>query len=80
MSRRHARILVEGDRAVLEDLGSKNGTRLGGDRIEGPTELIDRNEIWIGSEVLTFRAAPTTLATETATRAKRNKRTRSGPS
>lgn len=77
VSRRHARILVEGDRAVLEDLGSKNGTRLGGDRIEGPTELTDRSEIWIGSEVLTFRAAPTPLTTETATRSKAAKRTRS---
>jgi len=79
-SRRHARILVQGGRAVLEDLASKNGTFLGGDRIEGPTELTDRSEIWIGSEVLTFRAAPTTLTTETATRTKRNKRTRSGTS
>jgi DNA-binding winged helix-turn-helix (wHTH) protein len=80
VSRRHARIRVEGDRAVLEDLGSKNGTFLGDDRIEGPTALADRDEIWIGSEVLSFRAAPTTLATETATRTRKNKRTRSGPS
>ena len=80
VSRRHARILVQGDRAILDDLGSKNGTFLGDDRIEGSTELTDRNEIWIGSEVLTFRAAPTTLVTVTATRTKRNKRTRSRPS
>ena len=30
VSRRHARILVEEDRAILEDLGSKNGTFVGG--------------------------------------------------
>ncbi len=80
VSRRHARIRIQGDRAVLEDLGSKNGTCIGDDRIEAPTDLADRDEIWIGSEVLTYRAAPTTLATETATRTKTNKRTRSGPS
>jgi DNA-binding winged helix-turn-helix (wHTH) protein len=80
VSRRHARIRVDGDRAVLQDLGSKNGTYRGEDRVEGPTDLADRDEIWIGSEVLTFRAAPTTLATETATRARRNRRARSGPS
>jgi DNA-binding winged helix-turn-helix (wHTH) protein len=80
VSRRHARIRVQGDRAVLEDLGSKNGTFLGEERIEGSADLADRDEIWIGSEVLTFRSAPTTLATETATRTRKNKRTRSGPS
>ena len=68
VSRHHARIVVRDGRAVLEDLGSKNGTCLGGSRIDGPSELADRSEIWIGSEVLTFRAVPATLTTETATR------------
>jgi DNA-binding winged helix-turn-helix (wHTH) protein len=80
VSRRHARIRVQGDRAALEDLGSKNGTYVGEERIEGPTDLADRDEIWIGSEVLTFRAALTTEATETATQVKKDKRTRSRPS
>ena len=80
VSRRHARILVQRGRAVLEDLGSKNGTFLAGDRVEDPTELTDRNEIWIGSEVLTFRVTSTLLTTETATRSKHLKRTRSGTS
>src|SRR5712692_5014517 len=33
VSRRHARIVVDGSGATLEDLGSKNGTALGGKRI-----------------------------------------------
>ena len=33
VSRRHARILVEEGRAVIEDLGSKNGTFVRGERI-----------------------------------------------
>jgi DNA-binding winged helix-turn-helix (wHTH) protein len=80
VSRRHARILVRAGRAVLEDLGSKNGTHIDGQRIESPTDLTDRCEIWIGSEVLSFRATPATLTTETATRSKARPRTRSGPS
>lgn len=68
VSRHHARIVVRDGQGVLEDLGSKNGTYLGGSRIEEPRELADRSEIWIGSEVLTFRAVPATLPTETATR------------
>jgi len=68
VSRHHARIVIREGRGVLEDLGSKNGTYLGGSKIEGLSELADRSEIWIGSEVLTFRAVSATLATETATR------------
>jgi DNA-binding winged helix-turn-helix (wHTH) protein len=36
VSRHHARILVAGPEARLEDLGSKNGTLLNGERIEAP--------------------------------------------
>jgi len=56
VSRHHARILVAGGRAVLEDLGSMNGTALRGQRIKGPTELSDRDVIVIGGISLVFRA------------------------
>lgn len=55
VSRRHAAITVDDDRAVLEDLGSKNGTFLGRRRIEGEIVLQDGDEILIGSVVLVFR-------------------------
>lgn len=58
VSRRHARIVVRGAVAVLEDLGSKNGTWLNGLRIESPTEVNDGDEIRLGSVPLVFRAAP----------------------
>src|SRR5262245_18830222 len=45
VSRHHARILVEGGRARLEDLGSKNGTWLRGERIFGPRALTDRDDL-----------------------------------
>jgi DNA-binding winged helix-turn-helix (wHTH) protein len=55
VSRRHARITVSGVEAMLEDLGSKNGTFLDGQRIEAPTELRDGDEIEVGPVRLLFR-------------------------
>jgi DNA-binding winged helix-turn-helix (wHTH) protein len=54
VSRRHARIVVDGEQAVLEDLGSKNGTFVRGERIHGPVELTDGDEIGIGRVILIF--------------------------
>jgi hypothetical protein len=55
VSRRHARIMVASGRAVLEDLGSKNGTFLRGRRIHRPVELSDGDEICFGRDVMVFR-------------------------
>jgi DNA-binding winged helix-turn-helix (wHTH) protein len=54
VSRRHAHIIVESGRATIEDLGSKNGTFVDGHRIEGPTELVDGDQITIGPAVLQY--------------------------
>jgi DNA-binding winged helix-turn-helix (wHTH) protein len=56
VSRRHARIVVSPDHATLEDLGSHNGTFLRDQRVEAPVPLADRDEIRLGSVLLTFRA------------------------
>jgi DNA-binding winged helix-turn-helix (wHTH) protein len=55
VSRHHARIIVTGAEAALEDLGSKNGTTLNGRRVEAPTTLADRDEIRLGSVRILFR-------------------------
>ena len=55
VSRHHARILISGGEAVLEDLGSRNGTMLGGQRITSRRTLSDGDKILIGSARLTFR-------------------------
>jgi DNA-binding winged helix-turn-helix (wHTH) protein len=65
-SRRHARIVVGGAEATLEDLGSKNGTFLRGRRLAGPEPLRDGDEIVIGPVLMTFRAGPS-RSTETDT-------------
>lgn len=54
VSRRHARITVAGDRAQLEDLGSRNGTFLGKRKVSAPVTLADGDEIVIGPAVLVF--------------------------
>jgi DNA-binding winged helix-turn-helix (wHTH) protein len=65
ISRHHARIVVTPGEATLEDLGSKNGTHLNGQRITTPCRLADGHEIRLGAVVMTFRIAPPTGPTET---------------
>jgi len=65
VSRRHARIRVEGGRAILEDLGSKNGTFWRGQRISASVPLADGDEIRLGQVSLTVRILPVDLTTRT---------------
>lgn len=67
VSRRHARIRVEGGEATLEDLNSKNGTFLNGRRIESPALLSHGDEIRLGSLRLEIRRLARAASTETAT-------------
>lgn len=55
VSRRHARLLVDGSGAVLEDFGSKNGTFHGDVKVTSPVAVADGDRIRIGSQLLTFR-------------------------
>jgi DNA-binding winged helix-turn-helix (wHTH) protein len=55
VSRRHARIRVSGTEAVLEDLGSKNGTCVNGERVSTVVRLKDGDEVQVGSVVSRFR-------------------------
>ncbi len=64
VSRRHARIMVREGRATLEDLGSKNGTFLRGQRLASPSALADGDEIRLGRVRMTFRVLPP-LSTQT---------------
>jgi DNA-binding winged helix-turn-helix (wHTH) protein len=55
VSRRHARIVIRGESATLEDLRSRNGTYLDDRRIEGPARLANGSRIKIGAAKLVFR-------------------------
>jgi DNA-binding winged helix-turn-helix (wHTH) protein len=68
VSRRHARIVIGGGGAVIEDLQSKNGTFVRGARIGAPSRIADGDKIRLGSVPLTFRAFPLSGSTETSGR------------
>jgi two-component system, NtrC family, response regulator AtoC len=51
VSRAHARVLRKGRSIVVEDLGSRNGTRVNGERIEGPARVSAGDEIAVGPAV-----------------------------
>jgi DNA-binding winged helix-turn-helix (wHTH) protein len=68
VSRRHARILIGPSGAVLEDLGSKNGTRLRGRRVAGTRRLADEDSIEIGPAHLVFRVFNRTGSTASKSR------------
>jgi DNA-binding winged helix-turn-helix (wHTH) protein len=55
VSREHARFTIARGLATLEDLGSRNGTFRGGERITGPVALRDRDRIQLGPVLMTFR-------------------------
>jgi DNA-binding winged helix-turn-helix (wHTH) protein len=59
VSRRHARILVRGEMATLEDLGSKNGTFIGAGEtpVDSPSSLSDGDSFRVGRVLLLFRSA-----------------------
>ena len=67
VSRQHARVVVGSGSAVIEDLGSKNGTFVRGRLVTGPTPLADGDEICIGPVVLVFRTSGSDSTTETGT-------------
>ena len=65
VSRHHAKIVLEPSGAAVEDLGSKNGTYVGGRRITSSLALSDGDRIRLGSVVITFRIPPPAGSTET---------------
>ncbi|MDP1797521.1 MAG: SpoIIE family protein phosphatase, partial [Planctomycetaceae bacterium] len=57
VSRKHARVVKEGSRYLLEDLNSGNGTFLNGKKLEGPAEIKHDDRIKLGPILLRFEAA-----------------------
>lgn len=52
LSTRHAMIRIEGETAIVEDLGSKNGTFVNGMQINAPTSLMHGDVLTLGGEQL----------------------------
>lgn len=58
VSRRHALVRVRAGQAVIEDLGSRNGTFVGGNRLTGSVALNHGDEVRLGSVTLRFVVSP----------------------
>lgn len=52
MSRNHARIVLEGDAWVVEDLGARNGTFVNGDRVDGRQRIASGDVIKMGATLV----------------------------
>ena len=65
VSRRHALLTISDSSATIEDLGSKNGTLLGDNRVNGPRSVGDGDTITVGSVKLTLTALRAPRSTET---------------
>jgi DNA-binding winged helix-turn-helix (wHTH) protein len=57
VSRRHARIVVTVEHALVEDLQSRNGTFVNGRRVDGPTEMRDGDALGLGLVTLILEKA-----------------------
>jgi predicted component of type VI protein secretion system len=57
VSRQHARIIVDDRCAIIDDMRSRNGSRVNGRRINGPTTLREGDRIRIGTQELVFGIA-----------------------
>jgi len=66
VSRHHARLRVSQDGAWIEDLGSKNGTWLDGERMHGAVALADGASFTLGSEIVRFEMSGDQRPTKTA--------------
>ncbi len=68
VSRRHARVFAQAGRYLVEDLGSRNGTDLNGQRLSGPAELTHGDRIGVAGVTLEFNGAPETAHLSGSTR------------
>ena len=65
VSRRHARLTIADGQATIEDLGSKNGTFVGDQRVEGVRALQDGEAVGVGSVKLVLSVVRAPHSTET---------------
>jgi len=64
ISRRHAVLVVTGEQAVVEDLGSRNGVLVNGTRVEKVQQLVDGDTITVGGQNMTIHGLDRTAPTE----------------
>lgn len=57
VSRRHARIEFDGNQAIVSDLGTKNGIKLNGQRIQGAAVVSEGDILLVGDIRMQYRTA-----------------------
>jgi pSer/pThr/pTyr-binding forkhead associated (FHA) protein len=57
VSRHHARVTPSGSAAVVEDLGSRNGTFVNGEGLHGPARLTPGDQLQLGVTLVELRSA-----------------------
>jgi DNA-binding winged helix-turn-helix (wHTH) protein len=65
VSRRHARISIDANGVVIEDLNSKNGTYVNDRRVSEPTPVANGAQVRIGSLLFTFKQSSDGSSTAT---------------
>jgi DNA-binding winged helix-turn-helix (wHTH) protein len=68
VSRRHARLVIDGPAVQLEDLGSKNGTTVGGEPVRSQVVLRGDDRLAFGSVAAVYRSSDSGMSTETRSR------------
>lgn len=68
VSRRHARLMREGEVYILEDLGSSNGTYLNGERLVERSPLKSGDQIRLGAAITLTYEAPARVVQEAVVR------------
>jgi pSer/pThr/pTyr-binding forkhead associated (FHA) protein len=56
VSRHHAQVAPSGSGAVVEDLGSRNGTFVNGEAVHGPTHLVPGDQLQVGVTLVELRS------------------------
>ncbi len=57
VSRRHARLVVKNDSCVIEDLQSRNGTFVNGQKTEGRRRLVNHDRVEIGVTLFEYQSS-----------------------
>ncbi len=52
VSRTHARLSIQGEEVIVQDLGSRNGVKVNGERVHGSRKLSHGDRILVGSQEL----------------------------